>query len=489
MIERKKIELDTEKNIIIGMLFNNDFLRDIRGVLTDFSLLKSDYYKIIGKWCVDFYSSYEKAPNELIDSIFEHNKESLKEDISENIAKTITELKSKNPNNFNKDYFFDIARKYLKSRSLEKLSNDLKIDIMNNDIETAENRIVNYKRVEKITGAGIDLISETQKVLDAFLEDKDTLIKFKGAFGEGIKSIYRGDVIGIGAPQKRGKTWFLGWFGTTAMLQGLKVAHWNIEMQDTLMLKRIFPALLGETRYKNQEITMPFFTEENDIDFKIIKKKGIEIENIFKYQNKLKKIVRGGGYRLFDSSTGGDTVESIEYTLNSLEYFDDYLVDVLIIDYADILQPGKNSPKDYRNQINSIWLALKKLAQKRNILIVTASQMGREMLKKDGDESDIAEDIRKFAHVSHWINLNQNKKEKDKGIMRVRISGRHDEFRNDDVVCLSCLAIGRPVVDSRWKKDIPNYLGQINDSTSENEEEEKELKKGYKFVAEKKEKF
>jgi len=176
-------------------------------------------------------------------------------------------------------------------------------------------------------------------------------------------------------------------------------------------------------------------------------------------QKKLKSRVRMGGVKLFDVTSGGCSIHEMCGTLDNLAYYEDFVADVILIDYADIVEAGAYYPKEELHKINQVWKDMKRdIAQKRDTLVITGSQLGRDAVDNDGGISSIAGNIRKFDHVSHWITLNQNKVEKKAGIMRTTVDGRHENHSaHGEVVCLQALDISRPILASRWKKDVENY--------------------------------
>jgi hypothetical protein len=127
----------------------------------------------------------------------------------------------------------------------------------------------------------------------------------------------------------------------------------------------------------------------------------------------------------------------------------------VVIDYADILVCERGFKGEYRNQLDNIWSSLRKMAMERNCLVVTASQTAKDTFGKDVRAESAAEDIRKIAHITCGLGLNQTKFEGEKGIMRVSQAViREDRPCFDQAVVLQCLDIGRPCLDSRMRKEV-----------------------------------
>lgn len=147
------------------------------------------------------------------------------------------------------------------------------------------------------------------------------------------------------------------------------------------------------------------------------------------------------------------TVEDLDAKIEKLVQEENYVPDVIIVDYADIMSPSDKG--DYRNQLDGIWKRLRGMAQGRKCVVFTASQSGRQSIDKNADSKDIAEDIRKLAHVTSMVALNQTPVEKKNGVLRLKqlaIREGEQEFR--EAVCTQCLSIGRIVTDSHFDNEV-----------------------------------
>jgi hypothetical protein len=152
-------------------------------------------------------------------------------------------------------------------------------------------------------------------------------------------------------------------------------------------------------------------------------------------------------------------------------YYEKFVPDVIIIDYADIIAPTKGFRGEYRHQIDDIWKRLRRMAQERNALVATVSQSDRAGFFEDVTEVHVAEDIRKLAHVTCMLGLSQKKEEKDLGIMRVgQIAIREGKSVTDQAVVLYSYDIGRAVLDSRFKSEVDLKLKDDDEDEEEKDE-------------------
>jgi hypothetical protein len=147
------------------------------------------------------------------------------------------------------------------------------------------------------------------------------------------------------------------------------------------------------------------------------------------------------------------SVRDINGILDIWERQENFVPDVIIIDYADILAPEGND-KDFRHSQNKIWMGLRNLSQTRgNPLVITATQADAASYEKNSLKmTNFSEDKRKYSHVTFMAGLNQDPKDREKkiGIMRLNaIVAREGEFyTSNEVTVLQNLKRGRPFIGS-----------------------------------------
>lgn len=252
-----------------------------------------------------------------------------------------------------------------------------------------------------------------------------------------------------------------------ALQAGNKVIHVTLEMTENEMIRRAMPALTGHPRY-SQTIKYSSFRKNNEGLFDIVQhekeKEGINLDTIDYFQKKIKRLYRKGNIRIIRPLDAID-VQWLETTLDNLFYYENYIPDVLVLDYADYMIPDKGfRNNENRERLNNIWVGLRQLAIRKNIAIVTASHTAKVTFETDIKTSHASEDIRKINNVTMAIGLNQTKKEKEMNIMRIGLMEiREGRGTMEQVVVTQCLDLGRPCLDSRLRS-LVNY--------GENEEKE-----------------
>lgn len=99
------------------------------------------------------------------------------------------------------------------------------------------------------------------------------------------------------------------------------------------------------------------------------------------------------------------------------------------------------------------------MAQKWHCAVITASQTNRDALNGDATQENVAEDIRKIAHITSMVSINQTEDEKKKGVVRFKqLAIREEGAEYRQAVCLQCLDLGKMVIDSRFDDEVEDYL-------------------------------
>jgi hypothetical protein len=123
------------------------------------------------------------------------------------------------------------------------------------------------------------------------------------------------------------------------------------------------------------------------------------------------------------------SVSDLERKLDNLEYLYNFIPDVILIDYADILKSDDPGLKGVEKE-DEVWMTLGRMASMRNCVVITATQLNRDSLNaKQVSAAHSAKWVGKLGHVDVMLALNQTPAEKEMSIMRVScIEHRHKDF-------------------------------------------------------------
>ena len=454
--KKNKIDVSDESKIITSMIISSDFIKNIKE-FCETSLLEIKMSKIVCQWCLDYYKKYNSAPKKTIKDIYENEKEELDEDTADLIHEFLVTLNNNyDDKNYNVDYEVDRAERFFRLKKLKRATEQLNGAIAAGKPDEAENIMKDFRRAKIIRSTGVDVFSDNNSMANVFFsEDDDYLLKFPGDLGKMLGGWNREDLIAVVAPPKRGKSWWMQEIAILAIMQGLKVLFVSLEMPEKQVLRRIYMRILSETKGgKEAEVQVPYFDDYGNIKQKTSFKKGIKHNRTKKKLKSIKNMVKNSGFRVVCYPAYSLDIDEFSDVIDNLEYYDDFVPDVIICDYFDIFRTSKKA--DHRNQIDYIWKIGRSIAQIKHLLFVTGTHSNRGTFNRDIEEGDITEDIRKLNHVAAMFALNQTPDEKKQGIMRVKsLINRHDDFdTTEEVVVLQQLKIGRPYLDSKWKSEV-----------------------------------
>lgn len=301
-------------------------------------------------------------------------------------------------------------------------------------------------------------------------------------------------------------TWFLMEIAIIALLQRLRVAFISLEMKKEKMQQRIYKRLISTAQgkgsilypcfdcYRNQEGTCDsverrgrgdliekkdgenvFFKKyDSKIDWTpcdicrgrkggdfvpaashwyiSVERPGMDLANVRDYVTSVKESF-GDNLRLKCYPRFSANLEDIERDLDLLEYTENFIPDVIIVDYADILKP-ENQMGDKLDMIDETWMRLAQIGDKRKALLVTATQSNREAWDaKTTKAKNVGQYFMKFAHVEMAFMLSQTPLEKKNNIIRcsVAVSRNEDFNENYQVRILQQLQAGQPLIDSEFE--------------------------------------
>ncbi len=169
----------------------------------------------------------------------------------------------------------------------------------------------------------------------------------------------------------------------------------------------------------------------------------------FKPKGKVIKRKRGK-FKLSTYYNGTLSIKEIRAVLDRWEQQDNFVPDVVLIDYMDLLIDPTN---EFRHKQNEIWKGGRRISQERHCLVITVTQADADSYDQDTlSLKNFSEDKRKYSHVTAFYGLNQDRKgiEKMLGVMRINeLMVRDDEGGSGRQVCvIQALQQGKPFVSS-----------------------------------------
>lgn len=465
----EKINSNTEKRILIGMI-TDDIVCSRIGSKWAKKMFKSKWAELVASWCKDYFSKYGKAPGKNIVQLFEawalkveakdKDTVSLIEKFLSSLSGEYTSLKK----DLNAQHTLDLAMDFFSKNQLAHAAKLVAAHLENGDTAEAAKVFSDWKGVELTASECCDIHKDPAAIDEAFDQRANPFFRYPGSIGEFFGDCFGpGRLVGIMAPEKRGKTWWLmdiawraaecrvptAFFSTGDMTQAQMVERLVIRAAKRPMEKCVYRVpteihrpcgdgkLPPDVEFKEKETHAPMTKEEG--------RAAIE---------KHRTEVIGSKKPYLRMSTHGNSTISVKGIDAILKRWrrEGFDAKVVVIDYADILAMPDGG-EEVRNQINATWKHLRALSQ-QGICVVVATQANAEGgLTELLGRQNFSEDKRKLAHVTEMFGINQNEEtEKELQVFRLNwIVRRSAKFQSKDVVyCAGCLDIGNPVIKSTF---------------------------------------
>ena len=485
-------DYEIERRIVIGFIVSTEYVRQVRD-LYEPKLIESKLANRLINWCVEYFDKYGEVPFRDIESIYIqklHNGD-LPNDIAEEVEEDILpELNKKyEQEKFNYQYLLDQTKQLFHERQLLNFSEEVKGLVQAGELTEAEKTASSYAPPLAQSSNVLDFSDPNtvdEKVESLFHDELERVVHYPGALGSMWNDqLVRDGLVGLMAPEKRGKTWWLLDIAIRGAKQGSKVAFFQAgDMSEKQQLRRICVRLTGRPTSEKQAGKMfqpvkdclhnqmhncdredreslfgVFPTKEGwnknqvryDVDMDMLiqryrdnpdyipcfshvcpYKEGngavwvreVEKKPLTSTEAKeaVHKFLKTNKFKLSTHVNGTLTIKEIKSLLETWERQEGFVPDLIVVDYADLLSPD-DGRLDFRHQQDRIWQGLRSLSQERHCLVVTATQADAKSYERDRLAlSNFSEDKRKYAHVTAMYGLNQDRDGREKKIGLMRIN-------------------------------------------------------------------
>lgn len=216
--------------------------------------------------------------------------------------------------------------------------------------------------------------------------------KLFGGMNRGELNIFAG---GSGA----GKSLFLANLGVNWALQGLNVVYLTLELSEDLVCMRIDAMTTGIS-------TKSIFKDLDDVEMKV------------------RILGKKSGALQVKYMPSGKTANDLRAYLKEFEIKTGRKVDVLLVDYLDLLMPisKKISPADLFIKDKFVSEELRNLAMEKNCIFVTASQLNRGAVEEvEFDHSHISGGLSKIQTADNVFGIFTSRAMKERGRYQIQL--------------------------------------------------------------------
>tara|TARA_R110000737_G_scaffold342841_1_gene368106 strand:+ start:40 stop:1329 length:1290 start_codon:yes stop_codon:yes gene_type:complete len=301
----------------------------------------------------------------------------------------------------NPSYLLDIIEGFAKKEEM-KSAIAQSIELIRDDrTEEVEALVRKALLVSRDIDTGQDYFKDFGERFNRVFNSKETQ-KHKTVLGGLDTSLEGGlgdkELAMVVAPPGVGKSLYLVNQGVTAMTEGKKVLYISLEMSEDKIAQRFdsIMTLIPQKRLKDPSTQMDLKTR-----FKAFK-----------------NAYPGSDLVIKEFPTSQGTVNTIRNLLVQLKNYDEFVPDLLIVDYLELLRPTREIQQEHTAQ-QRIAEELRGVAMENNILCWTATQtnrMGRKV--KVITDTELGDSYGKIRVCDFAISLNQTEEEYDEGTMR-----------------------------------------------------------------------
>lgn len=128
---------DIEQRIIIGMITNNEYMKEITKIDNPVQYLESSTARIIGNWCVEYFKKYNKIIGRDMDGMFFERMTAgkLNKDLAEELEEEILpQLSDKSVNEPMSKFLLDQTVSYFQHRQATIFNENLEVALANRDM-------------------------------------------------------------------------------------------------------------------------------------------------------------------------------------------------------------------------------------------------------------------------------------------------------------------------------------------------------------------
>jgi len=455
------------RKVLIGVITNRRVCVAVSDKW-DGKMFDSRWANLVCGWAVAYYRKYNKPPGRDIEGLYEAWAAKAKDKESVEAAGSFLESLSAQYVSMKKGvreaYTIDLAGQYFTKVRLRKRNEEINAALESGDLEKADKIAKAYNPVEM--GLGNDMVKvleDKEAIREAFEHQADVVVRYPDALGVFLgDALERDGFIALEGPEKRGKTWLLLDMAWQAMLQGRRVAFFEVGDLSKAQIMRRFMIRASRRPLKACTVRKPISmgppqADGDSPDINFLEKEYTKALSFNTAWKACEKIVgkRGGDLlRLSVHANSSISITGINEVLSVWERQDGWVPDAVFVDYFDILANMTSGRfENTREAVDATWRAGRRLSQERHVLLVTASQTDADSYETDLlTMSNFTQSKTKRAHTTGTIGINQTEQEKALGIYRLNwLAGREWEYNSSKCVyCCGSLALASPLMFSTF---------------------------------------
>ena len=368
-------------------------------------------YKNIFLGISSYYDKYRKLPSDKALPDYIMNNVSGATDNGIDYSSTIGEINSFDRSCLHdRDFLLDTVEEFARQKAMEEAIRKA-VGILNEDgdIGEVEELVKSALLVNRNVNVGQDYFEDVSDRFRREAEDSD-INRIPTVFVTHNRNLNGGlarkELAMVAAPPGVGKSLYLVNQGAQAIVDGKNVLYVSLEMSQDKIAAR-FDSVLS------------------DLSIKDLKEKVFVKLKLKERLNEIRDTTRG---RLIikEFPTGSANVNQLRAFLVQLRLHKNFVPDLLIVDYLELLRPNRNIDSEYQAQ-QRISEELRGLGVEQDALVWTATQTNRQGRRVNIiTDAELGDSYGKIRTADWAISLNQTQEEYDEGVMRVFVMKARD---------------------------------------------------------------
>ena len=395
------------ENIQRGILYllksDKDFYLQI------INLVQPDYFEFpvhgkIFSAVRDYYDKYKKLPN---DDFIEQELKAQKTE-KEHVSDFVDELRYINRLDTSaidgEDYYLDIIEDFAKKEAMKDAIKQSLTLIKENRMDETEALVRKALTVSRTVDVGQPYFTSLSERWDRTHNAKD-IDKFKTLLPSLNRSLEGGlgekELAMVIAPPGVGKSLWLVNQAVQSMIEGRKVLYISLEMSEDKIAQRFdsVATLIPQSQLKDASAQLKVS------------------ERLSIFQNNFPD----GKLVIKEFPTGTATVNTLRALMVQLKNYEEFVPDVVIVDYLELMRPVRENQHEYQAQ-QRIAEELRGLAMENKFLLWTATQTNRQgRAVKVITDAELGDSYGKIRTCDFAVSLNQSEEEFDNGRMRAYV--------------------------------------------------------------------
>jgi len=307
-----------------------------------------------------------------------------------------------------REFILDLVEDFAKKGAMTNAIRKSIILLKENKIGHIEELVREALLVSRDINVGQNYFSDVNSRIHRLFE-KRLENRFKTVFPDFNRNLEGGlcakELAIVIAPPGVGKSLYLVNQGVASLKEGRNVLYISCEMSEDKIAAR-FDSIL--TLLKNNKL------KEAETQLTLRKRLSMVEETL------------EGRLYIKEFPTGTGNVNTIRALLTQLRLYKNFVPDVIIVDYLELLRPNRMIESEYMAQ-QRIAEELRGLACEQKCLVWTASQTNRQARRVQLiTDSELVDSYGKIRPADWVISLNQTEEEYDRGRMRVYVVKARD---------------------------------------------------------------